>query len=582
VDAKVERGETPARIVFIVDPGRPIHQVQVDFPGAEALGRGDLLRAAGGPGPLLTSFTEAKKGILAAYHRAHYRVVEVDPPRVSDAPDGSVRIAVPVREGPRAKLAGVEIQGASGDDDRLRKVAALELGPIPSPEALTQAARRLRADYMERGFPHVRVRPRLEPDDANVRAVFTVDEGERSTIGPIRITGLRRTRESLVRRQVRLKAGDPLDPRRLGEMEKRLLDLGVFSRVVVTASDDEPAVVTIQVEEEGPLTAAYDVRFSQEERTTGLIDAEAGNLGGIGLSLGARYRVGRDIRESRASLHLPSLGALGDTTASAFYTAEDFILIREGGLGPALPDTEEQRGFQLQQTIHSSRRINVLAGFIYKTISSRERDFHHNISGLQASVLREGRDNPLDARNGSFVSISLEGGGKLTGSDFDYARFFVQGFGARPIGRSLTWAQGYRLGLASGLRQQRDEQVAVFGRSTELFHAGGPTSLRGFALDSVGPEGPVPGVSPGGEVLLVMNQELRYRHPWGIGAAVFYDVGNVFARVNDIDFTLRHSVGVGLRYESPIGLLRLDIGFPLNPRPQDRSFQWFFSFGQAF
>jgi outer membrane protein insertion porin family len=583
VDAKVEREEQAARLVFTVDPGRVVRQADVEFPGASALGKGDLLRAAGGPGALLTSFAEARKGILAAYHHAEYRTVEVDAPRVTDSPDGSsVHIEVAIREGPRARLSAVEVRGASGDAERLRKVAGLELGPIPTPDALTQAARRLRGDYLERGFPRVRVRPRLEPDGADVLAVFAVEEGEKSTVGPVRITGLRRTRESLVRRQVRLKPGDPLDPRRLGEVEKRLVDLGVFSRVVVTASDDEPAVVQIEVEEQGPLTATYDVRFSQEERATGLIDAEAGNLGGIGLGLGARYRVGRDLREARASLHLPSLGALGDTTASAFYTAEDFVLIHEGGLGPALPDTEEQRGFQLQQTIHSSRRINLLAGFIYKSISSRERDFHHNISGLQASVLREARDNPLDARNGSFVSVSLEGGGKLTGSDFDYARLFVQGFGARPVSRTLTWAQGYRFGLARGLQAQRDEQVAVFGRSTELFHAGGPNSLRGFALDSVGPPGPVPEVSPGGEVLLIMNQELRYRHPWGIGAAVFYDVGNVFRRVGDIRFELLHSVGVGLRYESPIGLLRLDVGFPLNPRPQDRSFQWFFSFGQAF
>jgi outer membrane translocation and assembly module TamA len=139
-----------------------------------------------------------------------------------------------------------------------------------------------------------------------------------------------------------------------------------------------------------------------------------------------------------------------------------------------------------------------------------------------------------------------------------------------------------RLGLARGLEDQRDQQVSVFGRSTELFRAGGPTSLRGYALDSVGPPGPVRGVSRGGEALVVVNQELRYLHPWGVGAAVFYDVGNVYARVADIDFELRHSLGAGLRYESPIGMLRLDVGFPLNRRPTDRAFQWFFALGQAF
>jgi len=224
----------------------------------------------------------------------------------------------------------------------------------------------------------------------------------------------------------------------------------------------------------------------------------------------------------------------------------------------------------------------VLGGFSFKNIRSRARTLDHDVSGLQASLVRESRDNPLDARKGAFLSLSVQGGGKWTLSDFEYFRVFAQGFGARPISRDLTWAQGIRLGLARGLEAQRDQQVAVFGRSTELFQAGGPTSLRGYALDSVGPPGPAHGVSRGGEALLVLNEELRYLHPWGIGAAVFYDVGNVFARVQDIDFTLRHSIGAGLRYQSPIGMLRVDVGFPLNPRPTDRPVQWFFALGQAF
>jgi outer membrane translocation and assembly module TamA len=82
--------------------------------------------------------------------------------------------------------------------------------------------------------------------------------------------------------------------------------------------------------------------------------------------------------------------------------------------------------------------------------------------------------------------------------------------------------------------------------------------------------------------VIVLNQELRYHHPSGLGAAAFYDVGNVYARIGDIDLDLRHSLGVGLRYASPLGLLRVDFGFPLNRRPGERPYQWFFTLGQAF
>ena len=351
-------------------------------------------------------------------------------------------------------------------------------------------------------------------------------------------------------------------------IEKRLLDLGVFSRAVVTADTSvEPAPVSIQLEEEGPLSVAYDVRFSQEERTTTLVDLEAGNLAGLGLALGGRYRIGRDLNEVRLSLHLQSLGRGGDTTASAFYKDEDFKLVREGGSFGVLDETEIQSGFQLQQTIHASGRWNVLGGFSFKNIRSKARTLDHDLSGLQASVLRESRDNPLDARRGAFLSLSAEGGGSWTLSDFEYFRVFFQGFGARELGHGLTWAQGLRLGLARGLEEQRDQQVSVFGRSTELFRAGGPTSLRGYALDSVGPPGPVRGVSRGGEALLVINQELRYPAPLGRGSR----------RVLRRGQRLRAGRGHRLRASalarcraalaSPIGMLRLDVGFPLNPHP---------------
>jgi outer membrane translocation and assembly module TamA len=147
---------------------------------------------------------------------------------------------------------------------------------------------------------------------------------------------------------------------------------------------------------------------------------------------------------------------------------------------------------------------------------------------------------------------------------------------------TLTWAQGYRLGLANGLDRQRLAEVAVFGRSTELFRAGGANSLRGFATDSVGPKGPISRLSAGGEATLILNQELRYQHSSGVGAAVFYDAGNVFESIRDFDLRLRHSIGAGLRYDSPVGLIRLDVGFPLGRKAGEDSYQWFLSFGQAF
>ena len=117
--------------------------------------------------------------------------------------------------------------------------------------------------------------------------------------------------------------------------------------------------------------------------------------------------------------------------------------------------------------------------------------------------------------------------------------------------------------------------------ATERFKAGGANSLRGFETDSVGPKDDF-GDPLYGQAVIIFNQEIRYRHHSGLGAAFFYDGGNVFDSVKDMSFDLRHVLGGGVRYASPVGLLRLDLGFPLFRKPGEKAYQLFFSFGQAF
>jgi translocation and assembly module TamA len=271
-------------------------------------------------------------------------------------------------------------------------------------------------------------------------------------------------------------------------------------------------------------------------------------------------------------------------TGAVFREEEDFLLIREASATgmPSGPDTEIRQGVEVQQNRELRGSWDVLYGLRFKRVSAASGRFDQDVLGFEVSLVRDTRDNPLDSREGRFYSLAFEGGPRVLGSDLRFFRAFGQVFLARPLGESLSWAQGYRLGLATGLDQRDLQDVQLFGRSTELFRAGGANSIRGFAADSVGPQGPFARVSPGGQAVVVVNQELRYRHPTGLGAAVFYDAGNVYRRIRDLDFGLRHSVGVGARYESPVGLLRFDVAFPLNRRPDDRSFQWFFTLGQAF
>jgi outer membrane protein insertion porin family len=586
VETRVLRAAGEKTLVFAVDLGPVVTASEVGFPGAEALSQRRLLGEAGGAAAFLAAPKEAEEQIREAYRREHYLAAEVGPTQVFESEGGSqIRIVVPVREGAQARFASVRFEGATRPDEELNRLAQIETGAPYDSLKVTEAVQRLRDDYFTKGHASARVAPRVMPVAPDVDLVFQISEGDAVTIGEVLITGLHRTRESLVRRKLELKSGEALDPRKLVAAERRLLELGVFSRVAVTATSDNPATIKVEVEEEGPYHVAYDLRFSRDDQGTSLVDTGIGNIAGRGIELGGRYRFGLDVREIRGSFHLPAVGRAGDLTASVFRRDEDFIRIRE--LGSPLPfasgpDTETQQGFQLQQTRHLRSAWDLLYGYKFKRLSGALTDFRQDISSVEVSLIRDRRDNPLNARKGNFWSLSFELGPTFLLSDFNFFRAFGQVFLNHPLNDSLTWSQGYRLGLANGLDTQRLAEVELFGRSTELFRAGGANSLRGLATDSVGPPGPIAGLSAGGEAALILNQELRYQHSSGIGSALFYDAGNVFAQIKDFDLRLRHSIGAGLRYDSPVGLLRLDIAFPLSRKAGDDSYQWFFSFGQAF
>jgi translocation and assembly module TamA len=197
----------------------------------------------------------------------------------------------------------------------------------------------------------------------------------------------------------------------------------------------------------------------------------------------------------------------------------------------------------------------------------------NHVAGFDVSAILDTRDDPTDARHGHSVSLTVRDAPEWSGSDFTFATATLKASLVRPL-RRLTWAQALLAGVGRGFGGQ-----AI--RSTERYRAGGASTVRGFATESLGPrdtfDDPL-----GGEAVLILNQELRYRHHSGLGGVVFYDAGNVFAQAEDLSLKLRHSLGAGIRYQSPVGLLRVDIGFPLARRTGEKAFQLFYSLGQAF
>jgi outer membrane protein insertion porin family len=218
------------------------------------------------------------------------------------------------------------------------------------------------------------------------------------------------------------------------------------------------------------------------------------------------------------------------------------------------------------------------------------------LSSFSASLIRDTRDDKVDASAGEYMSANTQLAGQRIGSEvgFTSSRFAAQIFRTIPHTRRIVFAGQAQLGLAEGFTTVQVNGQTAVGQlpASERFFAGGDTTVRGFALDQLGvrhvPQQPSDtidqnGFPLGGNGLVVFNAEMRAPLWRGLGAVGFVDSGNVFQRATDISLTeLRSAVGAGLRYKSPVGPIRVDLGFKVNRQPGESLTAFFISFGQAF
>jgi outer membrane protein insertion porin family len=208
------------------------------------------------------------------------------------------------------------------------------------------------------------------------------------------------------------------------------------------------------------------------------------------------------------------------------------------------------------------------------------------LSTFSGSVIRDTRDDPLGPTKGALIGLDADLAARAIGSEVGFAKVFTQGFIYRrlPGRRGVVFAAGARLGLADGFDRgvvQTDEngnpvigpdgepviEIVSDLPASERFFTGGDTSVRGYALDRLGTPETIDrnGFPTGGNAVIVLNGELRVPVWHDIGVVGFVDAGNVFNRVSDFDFSeIKPTTGVGLRYRSPIGPIRVDIGFKLD------------------
>jgi outer membrane protein insertion porin family len=629
LDARIEYSTTPAgenevALTYKITEGKQVRIQHLVFEGARAFTKRQLTKAMQTKEAWLFSFVTGAGNLdnevlktdierLTAFYYDHgYIDVKVDEPVVAREEKG-LKVTIKIDEGDQYKVGSVDIGGELLPD---MKPARAKLGLIPGEIFRTSKLRdditALTEVYGDQGYAFVNVTP---DTDVN-RAAKTVDVNYKVGKGPdvfidhIEITGNTKTRDKVIRRELQLGEQERFSGSKLRRSQERLRRLGFFEDVNIT---------TRRAESEDRLDLLVDVK----EASTGSFSAGAGISSGesflFNLRLseinlfgrGQRVVLNADFGSIRRNFSLDFtepyfLDSQLTLGVSLFNWRLIFDEFTRGGTGAGIrllyPLTalgwNKLLGFSLEDT-----RIGLEYRIEDAEITSVSSNAAAIIQAEQGSSLtssltprlfRDTRNHPFDPTAGSLQDLQFEFAGVGGESKFIKAeartRFYYPFWKSARLGTftlSLGQTLGYGLGYGGA-----DRELPLF----ERYFPGGINSVRGFRILSLGPRNDVQNQfsnqngSPGflrrdpigGSQQLIFNNEviIPIVESLGLKGVLFFDAGNAFSAAQGIDFNeMRMAVGGGFRWLSPIGPLRIEVGFPLNARVGDDKQTVMFSFG---
>ena len=508
------------------------------------------------------------------FHAARVDVLE----RLDPEAEGLVTLVVRVEEGPRALVDRVELQGASAlEPSAVLEAARLEPSdPFASSEVVA-ARERILTLYRNEGFrgAEVEARSALDQGKESALVTFVVREGERTRVDRVILAGLRVTKESAARRLVTIEPGEPLSPKAIAETRQKLVGSGLFRSVDIEPLPPDPETLRSDVLitlSEGPRTTfAYGFGYEEQQLARAEVEVTRRNLFGrnrsVSLFTRGSFRGARFITTYRQQ---DVFGFPVPAFVSFFAEEEDRTSFDYNRVGVGL---QLSKRVSLDQNLFLRYRFDQTKVFQLEVdIDEIDRRFRNTrISALSLASVTDRRDDPLNPRGGQFRILDVEWSATTLGSEAPYLKGLAQQFFYFPLPREMVAAVGLRLGVGQTFREDRDALLPI----AERYFAGGATTLRGFALDEASPKRKIPlsngdvvdGEPIGGNVLALLNLELRFPILGNLRGVVFSDNGNVYRRLQVIELLhWRYNMGFGFRYDTPLGPLRVDYGFKLDRR----------------
>jgi outer membrane protein assembly complex protein YaeT len=516
-----------------------------------------------------------------------------------------------VDKGPKSIVKDVVVRGNTlFATSELQRLAPINAGEPFSAERAREGARKIKEFYTGRGYLEARTDVIILdlPGDC-ISLIYEVTEGDRAVTREVSVTGQTITRSGAIRRFLDFEPGVVLTPKLLRNAERDLYATGAFREVIVRTAPDAGAVresrrVTVSVSEADPLSLFYLLGYSTDEGPRATVQFTHSNL--FDRLLLGTMRLRGSQEEQLAQLQLTDLRPWGKkwpTAFSAFYQRDSDVrpfVRRKLVDGGAQPGSEGQSfginrfvGFiQTQRKLGDRMALRFRYSFqtvkLFNLENIPDIEVTRNEPSLRLSEFsigftRETRDNLLSPTRGQLFSFDHSLAARELGGNESFNKFFgeYQRYDTPPWLGGTTVAVAARAGLAGLYRVTDRDGDGVISEPerrlpiSERFFAGGATTLRGFRFEEAGPHGvleprnsdELPTLVPiGGDALVIFNFELRFPLSRRWRLVPFYDLGNVFRRMSDINFAgMTNSVGLGLRFNTPIGPVGVDYGYLLDP-----------------
>jgi outer membrane protein insertion porin family len=553
-------------------------------------------------------------------------------------------VEFPIVEGPQTLVSEASIEGIQQVGAKELPKLTLKPGDPLNPQVEQDDVIALQTFYADRGNAEVQVRPRedISADKTSAKVTYVIAEGPKVSVGDVVVRGNTYTNSTVVARTSQLEKGEPFNFLKILEAQRNLYRLGIFQRVDVQPEHAGTSVaernVTIAVEEGKNLTVAgsvgvtTNIRGDTEIKPLFSASVAHRNLFGTARYLGLEVIYAFPRQEAFLTFREPFLGPYDIPLQLTVFQSDNqrsgARLVQRGMFVEATRVARYQTRWSVRYEYRiSDCRSGELCDLAKQALlPGIDRAITNvKISSVTPTFFWDKRDDPLDPHRGFFTSASAEYAFRAFAADANFLKEFAQASYYLPVSARSVFAVSGRVGLIQDFGAGVNaEGLPVTGVPlSERFTAGGETSHRAFPLDLLGNTCADPRdadictfdaatgryngatlvdlvdaksehtIAPiGGRSLFIVNAEYRFPIAGPFGGTLFADAGNVFADTKIRFDKMRFGVGSGLRYVSPVGPIRLDVGYKLNRRilrfddegkaVYEKPFAWVLTLGYAF